>query len=422
MVETKGLNQAPKTAIAREAIADKSQVKVPEINSVVNSELDSLDNTVLNTQENHNTDPKLHEVQTSVQNLETQESSTKKSNFLEDYFQNGPPWFQAFRNYFVAGLNTVGIGLNFTSVIASNSNMMPEPVAKYLDKAAEWYSRYVVSLGFSWNGVESVVGKRPFESLARFVPAVGFVTLPFYNFNLATGVSSAMSYLLDKVVKRNGNKQPGVGSAIENTKGVFKHSMDIFRDFFNSKSKESLLEKTGLLGLGLGSLGGLLFASQERDSFAARLFGNLRNFGGLAADYELVFNDDTTWRSKHKRLVGLTCSTASILNIIARWVDPKLGRILNHLSIAADDFGLTYWAQMSKKDNDEAAGKIINPATKKTNVDQVKSEELKDVNSLESLDETLVIDKTAKETTSSTKTQDPKQEDLSREMHLALGA
>jgi hypothetical protein len=281
----------------------------------------------------------------------------KSSNAIQEFFKNGPQWFQNFRNYFVMGLNTIGITLNSVSVIASNSNIMPKPVAEYLDKAAEWYSRYVISLGFGWNGIESLVGKRPIEALARFLPAAGFMALPFYNFNLSTGISSTMSYIFDKVISRNGDKQPGIGSAMENTKGTIKHTLDIFKDFFNPKSKETLVEKFGIAGLGLGTLGGLLFASHERDSLAARFFGNLRNLGGLVADYELVFNKDTTWRSAHKRTVGLTCSTASILNIIARWVNPDVGRILNHLSIAADDFGLTYWAQMSKKDNDEASGR-----------------------------------------------------------------
>jgi hypothetical protein len=284
--------------------------------------------------------------------------NNKPRNTMQEAFDNAPQWFQHFRNHLVTVLNAVGITLNATSVVASNSNIMPQPVAEYLDKAAEWYSRYVVSLGFGWNGVESIVGKRPIEALSRFLPVAGFMLLPFYNFNTATGISSFMSYVFDKVVSRNGGEQPGIGSAIENTKGTIKHTIDIFKEFFNNNSNESLVEKIGIAGLGLGTLGGLTFAAKERDSFAARFFGNMRNIGGLVADYELVFNQDPDRkRSRHKRTVGVTCSTASILNIIARWVDPKLGRILNHLSIAADDFGLTYWAQMSKADNDRAANK-----------------------------------------------------------------
>jgi hypothetical protein len=45
-------------------------------------------------------------------------------------------------------------------------------------------------------------------------------------------------------------------------------------------------------------------------------------------------------------------------------VNPDVGRILNHLSIAADDFGLTYWAQMSKADNDRAASKAKQESVK----------------------------------------------------------
>jgi hypothetical protein len=280
-----------------------------------------------------------------------------KTNSLQDFFQNGPPWFQFFRNYFVMGLNLIGIGLNTSSVVASNSNIFSKETAEYLDKASEWYSRYVVSIGFSWNGIESFVGKRPLEAMARLIPALGFMTLPFYNFNLATGVSSGLSYILGMLVQRNGNKQPGQGSAWENTKGIIQHSKEMLKDTFNPDAPEDFFDKFAMHAMMTGSLGGLLFASHKRDSFAARLFGNLRNFGGLSADYKLIFNKDKTWRGNHQRIVGSICTLASFLNIVARWVDPKLARALNHLAIAADDLGLTYWAQMSKEDNDEAAGK-----------------------------------------------------------------
>ncbi len=71
-----------------------------------------------------------------------------------------------------------------------------------------------------------------------------------------------------------------------------------------------------------------------------------------------MFNNDKTWRGTHKRIVGFTCSTASILNIIARFVDDKLGRTLNHIAIGLDDLGLTYWAHMSKKENDQSMNKM----------------------------------------------------------------
>ena len=292
--------------------------------------------------------------------LTDQNSTIKKQNrnSIQDYFQNGPQWFQNFRNYFVIALNTLGIGLNIFSAISSNTTFMKKEVADFFDKASVWYSKNIVSLGFAWNGIESLVGKRPIEALSRLLPPIGFLTLPFYNLNFATGISSFMSYVLDKVVKRNGNKQPGKDSAIENTKQVLLHCKDIFKDLFNSKSKETLIEKLGIAGLGLGTFGGLAFASKDRDSLLARLFGFIRNAGGLTADAELVFNNDKTWRGTHKRIVGFTCSTASILNIIARFVDDKLGRTLNHIAIGLDDLGLTYWAHMSKKENDESMNKM----------------------------------------------------------------
>jgi hypothetical protein len=349
MVEIKGQNAAL-------LAANLDQNQRPENNELETQSLESI--AVENDQDKAEQKPILNHIEIINKPYKTQDinkNEKQDKSKLQMMLDEAPPWFQFFRNNLVMGLNTVGIGLNTLSVVATHSNIMPEPVADYLDKAAEWYSRYVVSIGFGWNGVESLAGRRPIEAITRFAPALGFITLPFYNFNLSTGISSTLSYLFDKVVRRNGDKQPGVGSALENTKGVMKHSFDIFKDFFKLDSKESLIERFGLTGLGLGTFGGLLFAANDRDSKVARFFGNLRNLGGIVADYELVFNNDKTWRGNHKRLVGLTCSLASVLNIIARWVDPKLGRTLNHIAIAADDFGLTYWSQMSKIDNDKAA-------------------------------------------------------------------
>ncbi|MDD9897770.1 MAG: hypothetical protein OXU45_02095 [Candidatus Melainabacteria bacterium] len=277
---------------------------------------------------------------------------------LRNKFFNGPGWFQNFRNSFTIGLNSFGILFNLIAVVATNSKLFKADTTKFLDEKSEWFSKYIIPISFTWSGIESLMKNRLVEAAARIIPASMFTVLPFYNLNMATGVSSALNYLFEHVVDRHGGQHPGGDNMLVNAKGVIKTSIDVFKDIFClDTSKESLAKQIGTLFMTLGSFGGLLFAHNQRDSKSARLFGNMRNIGGLVADWKLIFNDvlKDPRRAFDLRLVGSLCSTASILNILMRWVDPKLARSLNHIGIALDDLGLTYWAnQTSKRDKPPA--------------------------------------------------------------------
>ncbi len=271
------------------------------------------------------------------------------------YFHDSPPWFQSFRDNFTMVLNYIGIAFNTLAVIGSNSNVFSKEVAASIDKKSEWYSRYVIPFSFGWNGVEALVGNRLVEALTRIVPAVSFWALPFYNFNTATGISSGINYMLELVtnrLKKQGVKVPS-HDMWENTKVIGGELMNVCKDFLtNAKTDENWVHKITSFFLLGGSAGGFLFASKDRDTWLARLFGNVRNIGGFFGDYDLVTNRKY---DVHKKVVGLSCGVASILNMIMRWVNPELARTLNHISIAADDFGLTYWAQDSRRHNKPAA-------------------------------------------------------------------
>lgn len=287
---------------------------------------------------------------------ELQEKPKSILDKVQESFYNGPYWFQQFRDKFSTTLNGFGIAFNFLSVIASNSKIFNETTVKMLDKNSELFSKFVVPASFAWNGVEALVGKRVPEALSRFIPAVSFMFLPFYNLNIATGISSGLNYLFEHVKDRHGGKNPGK-TIMENLSAVSKTSFDIFSDMIQGKTdKEDAAKQLATVGLLGGSIGGMFFARNERDSILARLFGNVRNIGGILADWKLIFNDvkNDPRRAFDLRLVGSLCSVASMLNILMRWVDPKLARTLNHIAIAIDDFGLTYWAQRSKKENDVA--------------------------------------------------------------------
>lgn len=281
---------------------------------------------------------------------------TSLGDKITQAFYNGPPWFQWFRDKFCLSLNSFGILFNTVAVIATNSPFFGKETAKFLDEKSEWFAKYIIPFSFGWNGIEAIMGKRLPEAFSRLIPAALFSVLPFYNLNLATGISSGLNYLFELVKDRHGGKPPGDGDLWRNTKETWTTSVEIFKDMLKGdQSKEDLPKQLATVFLLAGGLGGFTFARKSRDSALARFFGNMRNAGGIFADWKLMFNKDPdATRAKDLRIVGFTCSIASILNILMRWVDPKLARALNHISIAADDFGLTYWAQGSKRDNDQA--------------------------------------------------------------------
>lgn len=299
---------------------------------------------------------KLSERDSEITHHRVQQSNTNNLwDKFRDKFHNGPPWFQLFRDKFTLGLNAIGIAFNLLAVIATNSKFFSKKISESIDKKSEWFSKYIIPFSFGWNGIEALVGNRAIEALTRIVPAVSFCFLPFYNLNLATGVSSGLQYLFEHVKDRHGGKHPAPHSMVENAKQVISTSFDVLKDIFTgNRSKEDLAKQIGTLFLLAGSIGGSIFAHKDRDSKSARFFGNMRNIGGIVADWKLIFNDvkDDARRAFDLRFVGGMCSTASILNILMRWVDPALARTLNHIAIALDDFGLTYWAQSSKRDND----------------------------------------------------------------------
>jgi len=304
----------------------------------------------------------LHqEEQNPILDQKEEAHSATAWNNLRQRFFNGPDSFQFFRNYFTLALNAAGIGFNTLAVVANNSNnLFTKSAAKFIDTKAEWYSRCVIPFGFAWNGIEAIMGNRPVEAFSRLIPAVSFFLLPFYNFNMATGLSSGLNRLLELVQMRHGGKHPGEHSPIENFKAVTKTSMQLFKEVFTGKaSMHDVTEMIPVMLMLGGGVGGFALARNSRDSWPARIFGNFRNIGGIITDYHLVFNKEPDkLRSFHQKVVGGCCSVASVLNIVMRWVNPELARAINHIAIAVDDFGLTYWAQSSKRENEQGANKV----------------------------------------------------------------
>ncbi|MCE2928269.1 MAG: hypothetical protein LW817_01400 [Candidatus Caenarcaniphilales bacterium] len=302
----------------------------------------------------------LHNADKRLELHKPHENKTKERDLVSELihrFENGPQWFQNFRTYFSLGITTLGAIFNGLAALANSTNIFGKNFSHLMDKQGELFAKYIIPFTLGWNGIEACFGKRPIEALSRFIPGISFLFLPFYNLNFATGFSSAMSYLFEHIKDRHGGTHPHPDSMLDNSKAVLQTSVDIFKDMFTLNTKtESFPKQIATLFLFLGSIGGGLFASQDRDSFAARLFGNMRNIGGGIADILLIFNDakGDPSRRRDQTIVGSSCLAASIANILMRWVkNPKLARTLTHISLAMDNFGLSYWAQSSKKDNDK---------------------------------------------------------------------
>lgn len=340
------VDAAVHSRLSSEAVAKLEDNQVAKKNPETSREQTLTDLNKAKTQES----PKTPEEQ-------TKERPDHPWERFRSYFKDSPPLFQKFRDSFTLTLNGIGIALNAAAVFSGIFKGVPEKAAKALDSGAEMFSRYVVPFSFLWNGVESAAGNRFLEAAVRVVPATLFWVLPFYNFNLATGLSSGFNYWLEMANNRKdkiSDKNP-----IENAKDTVKAVAKVFTDFVQGKTQggESWLDIVSAFGMTLGGLGGLAFAAKERTSIAARVFGLMRNFGGICGDFSFMGGKGIPdKRKKHIRRVGSSCLLASVTNMIMRFVPEKISRILNHIAIAADDFGLTYWAHLSKVFNDEAGG------------------------------------------------------------------
>ncbi len=310
---------------------------------------------ILNTRSTNSSSKDLN----SDEHLGTPVEKTKELSSWDkfrSYFKNSPKPFKIFRDSFTLGLNALGVVLNFSAVIGKGIPWVGPKIQELLDKKSEWFSRYVVPLSFAWNSVEAAAGNRLIESAARLIPAVLFWVLPFYNFNMATGISSGINYLLHLIDNRYDGKTPN-SSPKENLKATWLKFKELVTDFGKGKvaKGESAWDIFAVAGMLLGSTGGLAFAKEQRDSWAARIFGLLRNAAGFAGDGRFVIGNDV-----HKRIAGASMMFASIANIFMRWVGDDVARVLNHLAVALDDFGLTYWAHESKRRNDAASKEAEN--------------------------------------------------------------
>jgi hypothetical protein len=261
------------------------------------------------------------------------------------YDPNSP--IKLLRDHFTPSINYLSVILNSLAVLDPTNKFFSLETNKSIDKIASKFSQFMIPLSYCWSGIEALMSNKAVEAVMRFLPASTFLVLPFFNINFANGFSSGFNNLIDLLTARLGARQ-NTSSIIANARSVLPELKNLARDFLTkiqplSGSRETLADQVATLGTILGNLGGILFARQERDSGLARMFGFFSNATGFVMDFRNIVS-----RNIRKQIVGYSCALASISNILTRFVDPNLSRILNHISIVADGFGLSYWAQSSK--------------------------------------------------------------------------
>jgi hypothetical protein len=271
-------------------------------------------------------------------------------NKVQANFADPKSKVQLIRNHFTPAVNYASVLLNSLAVLDPTNKFFSLETNKSLDKIASKFSQLMIPLTFIWSGVEALVSNKAIEAVLRFLPATTFFIMPFHNLNFASGLSSGLNNFIDLISARLGSRQNNL-SVSQNTRLVFQEMKKLARDFFTkiqpvTGSGETLADQVATLGTIFGNLGGILFAHAERDSALARLFGFVSNSTGFVMDYRNISS-----KNIRKKIVGYSCGLASISNILTRFVDPNIARILNHLSIVTDGFGLSYWAQSSKKNH-----------------------------------------------------------------------
>jgi hypothetical protein len=264
------------------------------------------------------------------------------------------------RDHLTPSINYLSVFLNSLAVLDPTNKFFSLETNKTLDNISSKFSQFMIPLSYCWSGIEALMSNKAIEAVMRFLPASTFFVMPFFNVNFANGFSSGCNNLIDLIAARLGSRQ-NTSSLRANVTSVLPELKNIAREFLTkiqplSGSRETLADQVATLGTIFGNLGGILFARQERDSTLAKMFGFLSNATGFVMDFRNIIS-----RNIRKQIVGYSCALASISNILTRFVDPNLSRILNHISIVADGFGLSYWAQSSKSPSGQS-----NLAPKKT--------------------------------------------------------
>jgi len=302
--------------------------------------------------------------------------SNSIGKFTENFRTNNPALYEKakyvrlnYPNWFSwATVITHAFGAMFPFI-----PFIPAKISGRVKQFAIELSRYGVPLAKLHNGLEALYGKRLFEAIARFCPISILPFLPFANFQLAYGLSSALNVTLECINDRNELKKED-GFQVNNQK-VIKGFKDMVKDLLHNpntdlKQRSKLfLTLSGAAAMLVGAVPGLLFARNSVDGPLAKIFGSIRSLGGLLGDTSIIaFSTKPTAAGRRKeQTVGSFFLIPTFMDFAQRWMklSPESNEIFNHAKTSLNTIGELIWTHFSTEKNDKAQG-VIQPSSQQS--------------------------------------------------------
>ena len=235
--------------------------------------------------------------------------------------------------------------LDLASVLSAVTDFkkIPQPLKQALDKYSVVLIKASMIARYLETAVEAFKENRIVESAGRLM---GVVSLPLVKLNdltLATGLGEFIPQLdlaLEGKVKQRRalNISDKPETKYENLKMWFSSLGEAYREIFAGglgenrklfpagKDEGHTLVTAGTLTF-LGASLGMLLGTKSRD-LANKVFGSVRSFGGLVADYTLLTHPDSNMRK-----AGIVTTIGSIVDGIQRFLPEKTLNTINHLNL-----------------------------------------------------------------------------------------
>lgn len=329
------------------------------------------------------------EISEEVKAFTEKNSTPEEPGFFERLTASNPSLKKFFDNF---GLITNSIAAVFHTVASAAPFLksISKPLAEKIDNFAVQFARYIVPLNFIKNGIEALENNNIVESVIRFSLPTMLMSkmLPFVNFMVAYGLHSGLSIFyqeaIDGLKAKSKDGQVKFKNFSENVNMVFGELKNVCKNITKASMKSQGYMLSGILML-IGSVGGLLFARNDRDTFFAKLFGVLfRNLGGAVGDLVLIahhpdgIGKNMTWgemmgtikkdgllkfiggyfsnftkawkKSPDAKMIGGFAGVASLLGPVLRYVkDDRVGNIVGHIIEAFNNFAYTIWGNMNRR-------------------------------------------------------------------------
>lgn len=261
--------------------------------------------------------------------------------------KNYPTWF----NWATIILHSLGAMLPFVSII-------PKNISTKIKESAISFSRWGVPIVKIHTALEAFKGKRIFEAVARVMPTLFLPFLPFFNFQLAYGLSSGVNVVLEHMGKRTGELLAEDGFKVNNKKVIegFKSMMkDLVKGVHIRERTELTITLLGAAGMILGAIPALLFARNSLNSPLAKFFGSMRSVGGLLGDLSIIFFSSKTNPAERRKekLVGSFYLIPSMMDFMQRWITQSsdANEIFNHTKTTLNTVAEVLWSSMSTDRN-----------------------------------------------------------------------